>query len=108
MSEQELWLDPVRAHRAGLDLTYAGRAITESRVSLGTQIAAISAGRPWGKDDIDSVVEQNYRGVEAMVLKAWQSIGDYLTALGANAVESVNASVATDAASGGRIRRTAG
>ena len=108
MSEQELWLDPVRAYRAGLDLTYAGQAITASRQSLGMQIAAASAGRPWGTDDIGSAVERNYRGVEAMVLDAWQRIGDYLATLGADVAGSVTASVATDAASSGRIRRTAG
>jgi hypothetical protein len=107
VNEQKLWLDPLRAHRAGVDLGHAGAAITRQRESLGAEIAAASADRPWGKDDIGSAFEQKYRGFETTVLKAWQSVGSYVTGLGANVVQSVNASVETDAASGDRIQQTA-
>lgn len=107
MSDQELWLDPGRAQQAGFDLAHAGEAITAQRGELGAAIAAASAGRPWGKDDVGAAFEQNYRGFEAMVLRAWNNVGGYVTSLGTNVVQAVHATVETDAASAGRIRNTA-
>lgn len=106
MSEDELWLDPGRAQRAGADLALAGKAISTHREGLGADIAAASADRPWGKDDIGSAFEKAYRQFETMILKSWQNVGGYVEGLGAGVVQSVNASVETDAAAGHRIGQT--
>lgn len=108
MTDQQLWLDPARVHRAGVDLVMAGQAITDRRNGIGAQIEAAGAERPWGKDDIGATFEQKYRGFEALVLKSWAGLGAYLTSLGADVVQSVNASVETDAANAARIGTTAG
>jgi hypothetical protein len=106
MSDGELWLDPDRAHRGGRDLGYAGRDVTAQRDGLGAQIAAASADRPWGSDDIGAAFEGNYREFERSVLAAWSSVGRYVAGLGGAVVESVTRTVQTDADSGQRIRRT--
>jgi hypothetical protein len=106
VTEQQLWLDPSGAHDAGVDLAHAGRAITTQHGGLGAEIAAASAGRPWGRDDIGAAFEQNYRVFEAMVLQAWKSVGGYVEGLGTAVVTAVHASVETDVASAGRIRKT--
>jgi hypothetical protein len=107
MPEQWLRLDPGRAHQAGADLARAGTAISGQRVGLGGEIAAASAGRPWGTDDIGSAFERQYRGFETTILAAWSGIGSYVEELGDDVVTSVEASVATDAANGHRIGQSA-
>jgi hypothetical protein len=105
MSEQELWLDPGRAHRAGADLAHAGKAIRAQHDGAGAEIAAASGNRPWGRDDIGAAFEQRYRGFETTILQAWLGVGRYVEGLGANVVQSVNASVETDVASGHRMNQ---
>jgi hypothetical protein len=103
MSDDELALDPARAHRGGLDLHHAGTTISASRSADGAAIAAASAARPWGRDDIGAAFEKNYRPVETAILAAWESTGSSMEGLGAAAVRSVERSVDTDDAAGGRI-----
>lgn len=106
MSDQEIWLDPARADRGGRDLAHAGKDLTARRDGLGNQIAAVSAGRPWGSDDIGSAFEKNYRDAERSILSAWASVGRYVEGLGAAVVTSVSKAVETDAASAQRVGRT--
>ncbi|BCJ58450.1 hypothetical protein [Micromonospora endophytica] len=101
----ELWLDPTRARHAGGDLARAGEAVTGRRAEVGAAIAAASERRPWGRDDIGSAFEQQYRGYEEMVLRVWAGVGRRLTELGTDVVRSVESNVETDAASAGRFDR---
>ena len=106
MSEQDIWLDPDRACRGGRDLAYAVKGVPAQRETLGAEIAAASADRPWGKDDIGSAFEKNYREFEQSLLKAWSSVGRYVEDLGTSVVTSVVNTVETDARNGQRIRQT--
>jgi hypothetical protein len=106
MADDELILDPERAHRAGVDLAHAGRMVTAERASLGARIAAASGDRPWGKDEIGAAFEKNYRGYESSILEAWRAVGAYLEGLGANVVAAVGATVVSDSAAGQRIGQT--
>jgi hypothetical protein len=106
MADDELILDPERAHRAGVDLAHAGRVVTAERASLGARIAAASADRPWGNDEIGAAFEKNYRGYESSILEAWRSVGAYLERLGTNVVGSVESTVETDSAAAQRIGQT--
>ncbi|SCG73831.1 hypothetical protein GA0070609_4903 [Micromonospora echinaurantiaca] len=101
----QLWLDPWRARRGGADLSHAGEAVTARREQLGGAIAAASAQRPWGRDDLGAAFEQRYRGFEDTVLRAWAGVGRQLTGLGADVVASVEANLAADAAAAGRLGR---
>jgi hypothetical protein len=74
---------------------------------VGGQIAAASAQRPWGKDDIGAAFEKQYRGFEETLLRAWEGVGRCLEGLGTDVVRSVDANVQTDAASGQRLDRVA-
>ncbi|MFI7606612.1 hypothetical protein ACIBTV_15935 [Micromonospora sp. NPDC049366] len=98
-----LWLDPGRARRAGDDLSLAGEAVTARRARIGGDIAAASAQRPWGRDDIGAAFDRAYRDAEATVLRAWEGVGRCLTGLGADVVRSVDANLQTDAAAGARL-----
>ncbi|MFC3504556.1 hypothetical protein ACFOOK_26810 [Micromonospora krabiensis] len=98
-----LWLDPGRARRAGADLALAGEAVTARRARIGGDIAAASAQRPWGRDDIGAAFERAYRDAEETVLRAWEGVGRCLTGLGADVVRSVDATVQADAAAGARL-----
>jgi hypothetical protein len=106
MADDELILVPDRAQRAGVDLAHAGRAVTAERDSLGSRIAAASAERPWGKDEIGAAFDKTYRGYESPILETWRAVGAYLESLGANVVASVNSTVETDSAAGQRIGQT--
>ncbi len=101
----QLWLDPARARRAGGDLARAGEAVTGQRAEIGAAIAAASARRPWGRDDIGAAFEQQYRGYEEMMLRVWAGVGRRLTELGSDVLRSVEANLETDAASAGRFER---
>ncbi|WP_206024876.1 hypothetical protein [Micromonospora zingiberis] len=104
MAEQ-LWLDPTRARRAGADLTRVGEAVTGRRDQAGAAIAAASARRPWGRDDIGEAFERQYRGYEELVLRVWAGVGGRLAELGSDVVRSVEANQRTDAASAARFDR---
>lgn len=106
MADDELILDPQRAHHAAIDLGHAGKAVTTERDSLGSRIAAASADRPWGKDEIGAAFERTYRGYETSILETWRRVGKYVEGLGANAATSVRSSVETDSAAGQRIGQT--
>lgn len=108
MAEGQLWLDPDRARRGGEDLRLAGEAIGARRASVGGAIAAASARRPWGKDDIGAAFEKQYRGYEEMLLRAWEQVGRAVTGLGSDAVVSVDGNVETDLASGQRFDGVSG
>ncbi|WP_205801825.1 hypothetical protein [Micromonospora thermarum] len=103
----QLWLDPQRARRGGADLAHAGAEVTDRRRQVGGEIAAASAGRPWGRDDIGAAFERTYRGFEQTVLRVWEGVGRHLEGLGADVVRSVDATVRTDTANAGRIDRVA-
>ncbi|WP_410809671.1 hypothetical protein [Micromonospora sp. 067-2] len=103
----QLWLDPLRARRGGVDLALAGEAVTARRATEGGEIEAASGARPWGRDDIGAAFEGSYRGFEQTVLRAWAGVGQRLTELGSDVVRAVDASVQTDGASAARFDRPA-
>ncbi|MEV4488752.1 hypothetical protein AB0K04_01395 [Micromonospora coxensis] len=103
MAEGQLWLDPDRARRGGKDLHLAGEAVGSRRREVGGRIAAASAQRPWGRDDIGAAFEKSYRGYEETLLRAWEGLGRALAGLGTDVVTSVGATVDTDTASGRRL-----
>ncbi|WP_432956915.1 hypothetical protein [Micromonospora haikouensis] len=105
MTDGQLWLDPGRARRGGADLTSAGEAVTDRRAQVGGQLAATSAARPWGRDDIGAAFEKQYRGFEETLLRAWAGLGRALEHLGEDVVRSVDNSVRTDAHNAGRLDR---
>ncbi|MDT0532450.1 hypothetical protein RM555_25955 [Micromonospora sp. DSM 115977] len=101
----QLWLDPQRARRGGVDLSLSGEAVTARRRQVGGAIAAASDRSPWGKDDIGAAFEQKYRGFEELVLRTWEGVGRHLEGLGVDVVRSVDANLRTDAAGAGRLGR---
>ncbi|MEH0845290.1 hypothetical protein V6U81_23140 [Micromonospora sp. CPCC 205711] len=103
MTEGQLWLDRDRARRGGADLHLAGEAIGDRRAKVGGPIAAASAARPWGRDDIGAAFEKQYRRYEETLLRAWEGVGHTVENLGAHAVASVDANVEADTASGRRF-----
>ncbi|MFI6821680.1 hypothetical protein ACIBJE_12110 [Micromonospora sp. NPDC050187] len=105
MADGRLWLDPERARRGGTDLSLAGRAVRAKRDDLGARIAAGSAQRPWGRDDIGTAFEKTYRGLEATILRAWDGLGRHVEGVGADVVRSVDANVETDTGNAGRLNR---
>ncbi|TDB93647.1 hypothetical protein E1091_11675 [Micromonospora fluostatini] len=107
MADGQLWLDPGRARRGGKDLSLAGEAMAARRRQMGGQIAASSAQRPWGRDDIGAAFEQRYRSIEEVVLRAWEGVGQRVEGLGADVVRSVDANLQTDAGNAGRLDRIA-
>ncbi|SBT52225.1 hypothetical protein [Micromonospora auratinigra] len=96
MAEGQIWLDPDRARRGGADLHRAGEAVSSARRETGGAIAAASAERPWGRDDIGAAFEKQYRRYEETLLRAWEVLGRSLQGLGSDVVRSVTATVETD------------
>ncbi|RGC69634.1 hypothetical protein C5N14_04330 [Micromonospora sp. MW-13] len=105
MTEGQLWLDPDRARRGGADLSSAGEAVADRRAQVGGRIAAASAARPWGRDDLGAAFDKQYRGFEETLLRAWAGIGRALDNLGEDVVRSVDNEVTTDVRSAGRLDR---
>lgn len=107
MTQGQLWLDPGRARRGGIDLTLAGEAFTARRAQVGGAIAAASAARPWGRDDIGAAFERQYRRYEDTLLRAWSGVGRGLENLGADVVRSVDNTMQADTRGAGRLDRVA-
>ncbi|MEU4479325.1 hypothetical protein AB0F68_14850 [Micromonospora sp. NPDC023966] len=96
MADGQLWLDPDRARRGGADLALVGEVVTTSRREAGGPIAAASAQRPWGRDDIGAAFDKHYQGYAETLLRAWELLGRSIEGLAADVVRSVVATVETD------------
>ncbi|MFD2764172.1 hypothetical protein [Micromonospora eburnea] len=103
MDDGQIWLAPDRARRGGADLTLAGEAVGASRRGVGGEIAAASAQRPWGRDDIGAAFDKQYRGYEETLLRVWEALGRSLEGLGSDVVRSVAATVETDEINGRQL-----
>jgi hypothetical protein len=106
MTNDRLWLDPQRAMAGARDLASAGKQMKQQRTSTGGEIAAKSADRPWGKDDIGAAFEKTYRNFETQMLKSWESLGGYVEGLGYAVAKAVNESMKADGEAGTRVRAT--
>ncbi|MEV6598979.1 hypothetical protein AB0M36_19280 [Actinoplanes sp. NPDC051346] len=104
----ELWLDPGQAAGGGRDLASAGQHLTELRTGAGAEVAAKSATRPWGNDDIGQAFERNYRPIEQQVLQAWERLGAYVEELGDASVQTVREALRTDEISSVRVEHSFG
>jgi len=106
MANDEIQLDPQRAMGGARDMISAAKSMQGQRTSLGGKIAAASADRPWGKDDIGAAFEKTYRNFEQQMLKSWENLAGYVGGLGSAAAQSVQASMQTDGEAGNRVRKT--
>jgi hypothetical protein len=106
MANDEVRLDPTRAMAGARDMVAAAKEMRGQRTSIGGEITAASADRPWGKDDIGAAFEKTYRGFEEQMLKSWESIAGYVGGLGYAVAQSVQASVQADGEAGTRVRKT--
>jgi hypothetical protein len=99
----ELRLDPARALTGARALSAAGTELAELRAGPGAEIAAATAGRPWGSDAMGQSFERNYRPIEEQVLQAWAQLADYLQGLGEAAAASVRDNLQADHEASERI-----
>src|SRR4051812_42739381 len=99
----ELRLDPARALTGASALAAAATELAELRAGPGAEIAAATAGRPWGSDAMGQSFERNYRPVEQQVLQAWAQLADYLHGLGEAAAASVHDNLQADHEASERI-----
>lgn len=106
MSEGELHLDPQRAMAGARDMVSAGQHLKGLRDSDGGRIAAASASKPWGSDDIGSAFEKTYRKLEQQTLSSWEKLATYVQGLGYAAAQTVNNNMQADAEAGNRVRDT--
>jgi hypothetical protein len=100
MRDDRLRLDAAEALRGALDLSAAGRRLTEQRIGPGTEVAAASDARPWGYDAAGQSFESQYRAVEQQVLDAWELLAAYVESLGEAAARSVRDNLGVDPAYG--------
>jgi len=102
----ELWLEPQAALDGAGSLAAAGQGFAALRAGAGAEIAAASAARPWGSDDIGQSFEQNYRPIEQQVLTAWEQLAAYLQDLGAAAAASVQDNLQADDHASVRVKHS--
>jgi hypothetical protein len=84
-----LYLDEAQTLRGAAELTAAGGAYFDERYSDGAAICHASEARPWGRDDIGSAFEKNYRPIEQQVMEAWFQLSVYVEKLGEAVVQTV-------------------
>jgi hypothetical protein len=106
MANDEIRLDPQRAMAGARDMISAAKSMKGQRTDLGGRIAAASADRPWGKDDIGAAFEKTYRGFEEQMLKSWDGLAGFVGGLGYAVAQSVQASMQTDGEAGNRVHKT--
>ncbi|GGQ45483.1 hypothetical protein [Couchioplanes azureus] len=104
----ELWLDPGQAAGGGHDLAASGRRLAAPRAEAGSEVAALSAARPWGSDDIGQAFERNYRPVEQQVLQAWERLAGHVEGLGDASVQAVRELLQTDQTASVRVEQSYG
>lgn len=106
MTDGRLWLDPQQALGGARDLTAAGEHYAAEHAGTGREIAAATAARPWGSDDIGQTFERNYRPIEEQVLQAWEQIAAYIQGLGDAAAASVHDNLQADHQAAVRVEHT--
>jgi hypothetical protein len=102
----QLWLDSAQAGTGARNLSAAGAQFTEARAGAGAEIAAASAGPPWGRDGFGQAFERSYRPIEHEVLRAWEELGAYLQDLGEAVAATVRDNQAADQRSSVRIEHS--
>jgi hypothetical protein len=102
----ELWLEPDAALDGADALAAAGQGFASLRSGSGAELAAASAARPWGSDDIGQTFERNYRPIEQQVLTAWEQLAVYLQDLGAAAAASVQDNLQADEHASVRVKHS--
>jgi hypothetical protein len=105
MPDGRLYLDPTVVLDGARNLTAAGIHFRAEHRSTGLAIAADTAARPWGKDDIGASFEKNYRPIEQQVLQAWAQLGEYLEGLGDAAAATVGDNQGADQEASVRVTR---
>ena len=103
MPDGQLWLEPQRVLDGARGLAASGENLSSQRAGAGNELAASSAGRPWGKDQVGAAFEKEYRPMEQKVLQAWEQIAAYVEGLGQAAAQSAYENVQTDDAAGVRV-----
>jgi hypothetical protein len=89
MSDEGQRRNAAQAWRGAHRLSSAGATFAAQRQARGGEIAAASAGRPWGHDNAGQAFDQRYRTVERQVLDAWEQLAAYVESLGEAAARSV-------------------
>ncbi|HET6530768.1 MAG TPA: hypothetical protein VFH03_09165 [Actinoplanes sp.] len=105
MPDGRLYLDPAVVLDGARNLRAAGTHVRNEHRSTGMALAADTAARPWGKDDIGAAFEKNYRPIEQQVLQAWSQLGEYLEGLGDAAAASVGDNQGADQEASVRVTR---
>lgn len=99
----QLYLDPQRAIDGGRNLAAAGKHLATGRNTSGAELMGLSAGKPWGTDDIGNAFNKEYAPMEQKVMSAWLQLAEYIEGLGEAAVQSAHQNVQTDDAAGTRV-----
>jgi hypothetical protein len=106
MTDGQLSLDPQRAFGGARDMVSAGKHLKDLHSSDGAEIKSLSAGPPWGNDEIGAAFEKTYRTLEQQTLQSWERLAAYVEGLGYAVAQSVNNNVQTDGAAANRVRGT--
>jgi hypothetical protein len=97
MAGEQLHLDAPRATAGGRDLSAAGSRMVGMSNGPVAEIAAVSAGQPWGSDEIGAAFQKNYGPLVQKFVEAFGKVAGYVEGLGDAAVLTVEDNTAADA-----------
>jgi hypothetical protein len=106
MAGEQLRLDAPRATAAGRDLSYAGAQLVAMTNGPAAEIAAVSAGQPWGRDEIGAAFQKEYGPMVQRFVEAFGKVAGYVEGVGEAAVQTVADNQAADARSASVVTRS--
>ncbi|WP_433795222.1 hypothetical protein [Actinoplanes sp. CA-252034] len=96
MAGEQLHLDAPRATASGRDLSAAGSQLVGMSNGHVAEIAAGSAGQPWGRDEIGAAFQKDYGPMVQKFVEAFGKVAGYVEGIGEAAVQTVADNEAAD------------
>jgi hypothetical protein len=103
MAGEQLYLDAPRATASGRDLSAAGSQLVGMSNGPVAEIAALSAGQPWGRDEIGAAFQKDYGPMVQKFVEAFGKVAGYVEGIGEAAVQTVADNQAADSRAGSTV-----
>lgn len=95
-SPHDIDLDAQATAAAGRDLADIGADLLRARHTIGANLDAAGAARPWGRDELGGAFTRRYEEAATETLDAWRATAEHLGAFGVQVGKATEDMLETD------------
>lgn len=95
-NNHDIDFDAQATSAAARQLTDVGADLLQARHTVGANLDAAGAARPWGRDELGEAFTRRYEEEAAQALDVWRTTADRLSELGVQVGQAADAVVETD------------